>query len=144
MNNIKGYVSFVLHAHLPFVHHPESPDYLEEKWLFEAMSEVYIPLLENFEKLVEEKVDFRLTMSVTPPLLSMLTNKLLQRRYAQYLRQHIELSKKEIKRNEFADDRIKNLSQMYYDKYSNDLKVFKEKYEYNLINGFKKFQDLGV
>lgn len=144
MNNIKGYVSFVLHAHLPFVHHPESPDYLEEKWLFEAMSEVYIPLLENFEKLVEEKVDFRLTMSVTPPLLSMLTNKLLQRRYAQYLRQHIELSKKEIKRNQFADDRIKNLSQMYFDKYSNDLKVFKEKYEYNLINGFKKFQDLGV
>ena len=24
----KGYVSFVLHAHLPFVHHPESDDYL--------------------------------------------------------------------------------------------------------------------
>ena len=29
-NNPKGYVSFVLHAHLPFVHHPESEDYLEE------------------------------------------------------------------------------------------------------------------
>ena len=32
--NKKGYVSFVLHAHLPFVHHPESEDYLEEQWLF--------------------------------------------------------------------------------------------------------------
>ena len=45
MKDIKGYVSFVLHAHLPFVHHPESEDYLEEQWLFEAMSETYIPLL---------------------------------------------------------------------------------------------------
>ena len=31
MNSKKGYVSFVLHAHLPFVHHPESEDYLEEE-----------------------------------------------------------------------------------------------------------------
>ena len=32
MKQINGYVSFVLHAHLPFVHHPESEDYLEEEW----------------------------------------------------------------------------------------------------------------
>lgn len=95
--NKKGYVSFVLHAHLPFVHHPESEDYLEEQWLFEAMSETYIPLLLNFQKLVDEHVDFRFTMSLTPPLLNMLDNKLLQERYIKYLKQHIELSKKKLK-----------------------------------------------
>ncbi|MBE5822251.1 MAG: DUF1957 domain-containing protein [Clostridiales bacterium] len=142
MANPKGYVSFVLHAHLPFVHHPESEDYLEEKWLFEAMSEVYIPLLENFEKLVEEKVDFRLTMSLTPSLISMLTNKLLQKRYIKYLKQHIELSKKEITRMK-DEPHFLDLAKMYYERYSNDLYVFKEKYECNLVNGFKKFQDLG-
>ena len=68
----KGYVSFVLHAHLPFIHHPESENYLEEQWLFEAISETYIPLLLTFQKLVEEGVDFRITMSMTPPLLNML------------------------------------------------------------------------
>ena len=68
----KGYVSFVLHAHLPFVHHPESKDYLEEQWLFEAISETYIPLLQRFQSLVDDKVDFRFTMSLTPPLLNML------------------------------------------------------------------------
>ena len=91
----KGYVSFVLHAHLPFIHHPESENYLEEEWLYEAISETYIPLLTYFQKLEEEKVDFRITMTFTPPLLSMLDNKLLQRRYIKYLRKHIELSKKE-------------------------------------------------
>lgn len=81
MKKTKGYVSFILHAHLPFIHHPESPDYLEEQWLFEAISETYIPLLKTFQKLVDEKVDFRITMSITPPLLNMLDNKLLQERY---------------------------------------------------------------
>ena len=51
MENPKGYVSFVLHAHLPFVHHPENEDYLEEQWLFEAISETYIPLLTKFKLL---------------------------------------------------------------------------------------------
>ena len=94
----KGYVSFVLHAHLPFVHHPENENYLEEEWLFEAISETYIPLLTNFSKLVDEGIDFRITMSITPPLLNMLDNKLLQKRYIKYLKKHIELSQKEIKR----------------------------------------------
>lgn len=102
----KGYVSFVLHAHLPFIHHPESEDYLEEQWLYEAMSETYIPLLMNFKKLEEEKVDFRLTMSMTPPLLNMLDNKLLQRRYIKYLKKHIELAKKELVRTK-DDKQIK-------------------------------------
>ncbi len=142
-NQEKGYVSFVLHAHLPFVHHPESENYLEEEWLFEAISETYLPLLTNFKKLVDEGVAFRITMSMTPPLLNMLDNKLLQRRYVKYLRKHIELSKKEIKRTA-SDKRLNELSYYYFNRYSNDLHVFKEIYNCNLIEGFKHFQDIGV
>ena len=143
MKQTKGYVSFVLHAHLPFIHHPESEDYLEEQWLFEAISETYIPLLTNFEMLVNEGVDFRITMSLTPPLLCMLSNELLQNRYIKYLNQHIELASKEIERTK-NDARLNELAKYYFDRYSNDLKVFKEKYNCNLINGFKHYQDIGV
>lgn len=143
MNQEKGYVSFVLHAHLPFVHHPESEDYLEEEWLYEAISETYIPLLTNFKKLEEEGVDFRITMSLTPPLLSMLDNKLLQRRYIKYLKKHIELSEKEVKRTA-NDERLNKLSKYYLERYSNDLHIFKDIYNCNLIDGFKYFQDIGV
>ena len=142
-NNIQGYVGFVLHAHLPFVHHPESEDYLEEQWLFEAISETYIPLLTNFEKLVEEKVDFRITMSMTPPLLNMLDNKLLQERYIKYLKTHIELAEKEIARTTY-DERVNRLAHYYYDRYSSDLNIFENKYKRNIIQGFKHFQDIGV
>ena len=143
MKEPKGYVSFVLHAHLPFVHHPESENYLEEQWLYEAISETYIPLLLNFKKLEEENVDFRITMSLTPPLLSMLDNKLLQKRYIKYLKKHIELCKKEVVRTAY-DPRLNELSQYYLERYSNDLYVFQEVYNCNLIEGFKHFQDIGV
>ena len=141
-NNEKGYVCFVLHAHLPFVHHPESEDYLEEQWLFEAISETYIPLLTKFKLLEDEQVDFRITMSMTPPLLSMLDNKMLQKRYIKYLKQHIELAEKELIRN-VGNEPVCQLAQYYLDRYSNDLHIFKDVYNCNIIQGFKYFQDSG-
>lgn len=139
----KGYVSFVLHAHLPFIHHPESNDYLEESWLYEAISETYIPLLKNFKKLVDEGVNFRITMSMTPPLLSMLDNKLLQQKYINYLKNLIELSEKEIKRTTF-NEKMNNLSKYYYERYSEDLRLFRDEFKCDLISQFKHFQDIGV
>ena len=73
----KGYLAIVFHAHLPFVRHPEYEDSLEENWLYEAITEVYIPLLLVLEGLLEDAVDFRLTFSLTPPLVSMLLDPFL-------------------------------------------------------------------
>ena len=42
----QGYLAIVLHAHLPFVRHPEHDRFLEENWLFEAITETYIPLIQ--------------------------------------------------------------------------------------------------
>ncbi|MCZ6541544.1 MAG: DUF1957 domain-containing protein, partial [Nitrospinae bacterium] len=66
----KGYLALVLHAHLPFVRHPEHKDFLEEDWLFQAISETYIPLIQVFDRLMQDGVPFQLTLSLSPPLLS--------------------------------------------------------------------------
>ena len=68
----KGSLLVVLHAHLPFVRHPEHEDFLEERWLFEAITETYVPMIEIYDRLLADGVSFRMTMSVTPPLASML------------------------------------------------------------------------
>ena len=34
----RGALSIVLHAHLPYVRHPEYPEFLEEDWLYEAIT----------------------------------------------------------------------------------------------------------
>src|SRR5690348_12100086 len=88
----KGFLAMVLHAHLPFVRHLESEDYLEERWLFEAITETYIPLIHVYQGLIRDGVNFRVTMSVTPPLISMLTDPLLQERYLQHINKLIELA----------------------------------------------------
>ncbi len=33
-----GYLMLVLHAHLPYVRHPEEPVFLEVGWLFDAIT----------------------------------------------------------------------------------------------------------
>ena len=71
MEKGKGYLCLVLHAHLPYIRHPEYDDFLEEDWLFEAITETYVPLLDMFERLLSEGVDFRITMSLTPTLCGM-------------------------------------------------------------------------
>ncbi len=74
----QGYLAIVLHAHLPFVRHPEYADSLEEYWLYEAITDTYLPLLFVLDRLVEEEIDFRLTLSVTPTLASMFADPFLQ------------------------------------------------------------------
>ncbi|MCX5904479.1 MAG: DUF1957 domain-containing protein, partial [Proteobacteria bacterium] len=81
----KGYLAIVLHAHLPFVRHPEYSDFLEEDWFFEALTETYIPLLQMMDGLVRDGFDFRLTVSLSPTLLSMMIDPLLQERYLKKL-----------------------------------------------------------
>lgn len=60
-----GYVNLVLHAHLPYVRHL-CADRLEHRWLFEAITECYLPLLDVLEGLVRDRIPFRLTFSLSP------------------------------------------------------------------------------
>lgn len=138
----KGYLSLVLHAHLPFVHHPESENYIEERWLFEAITETYIPLLDVFEGLVRDGVPFQLTMSMTPTLVSMLASPLLQRRYLHYLNNLISLADKEVRRLK-EDEALLPLAAMYLRKFKQIHIRFREGYGCNLIKGFKALSDSG-
>jgi 1,4-alpha-glucan branching enzyme len=137
-----GYLSLVLHAHLPFVRHPEYDEFLEEDWLFEAVIETYVPLIEAFQRLVDDGVDFRLTMSLSPTLLSMLADPLLQYRTLRHLNRLIELAGKEVERTRWQPE-FNELALMYHYKLNRARHIFAEQYDHNLIEAFRTFQDLG-
>jgi 1,4-alpha-glucan branching enzyme len=139
----KGYLALILHAHLPFVRHPEHEDFLEEDWLYEAITETYIPIIDVFEGLVRDKVNFRITMSLTPTLLSMLLDPLLQDRYRRHLEKLIELAGREVERTRWQGQ-FNNLAQMYYQRFTRARYIFCDLYGMNIVNAFKKFYDLGV
>jgi 1,4-alpha-glucan branching enzyme len=111
MNKTKGYLCLVLHAHLPFVRHPEYPDFLEEDWLFEAITETYMPLLRVFEKLEEDGVGYGITVSLSPPLVSLLNDWLLQERYVKRLEKLTELAAKEVDRTRW-EPKVNQLAMM--------------------------------
>ncbi|MCY6482834.1 DUF1957 domain-containing protein [Clostridium aestuarii] len=137
----KGYVSLVLHTHIPYVRHPDVIDALEERWLFEAINECYIPLINVYDGLIKDKIEFKITMSITPPLMTMLEDEYLNRRYMEYLNSCIELSEKEMIRTK-NNKELNKLAVFYNERFSNLLSVYK-KYDYRLMNAFKKFHKLG-
>lgn len=137
----KGYLSLVLHAHLPYVRHPEHENFLEERWLFEAITETYVPLIDAFNRLVEEDIPFRVTVSVSPTLASMLSDGLLQERYVKHLDKLIELAEKEI--HTTRDTPFYKSALMYRDRFYRTKYIFCEKYGRNLLFAFKQLQDRG-
>jgi 1,4-alpha-glucan branching enzyme len=138
-----GYLSLILHAHLPFVRHPEYPDFLEEDWLYEAISETYIPLLIAFRTLREEGVRFRLTMSLTPPLCEMLVDPLLQERYSRHLDRLCELASKEVARTAREAPDFLSAARLYQRHFNECREVFEHQYQRNLVAAFREYQDAG-
>lgn len=92
MKRLRGGLGIVLHAHLPFVRHPEQQSFLEEDWLHHAIAECYAPLLDTFERLAEQGVPFRITMSISPTLCAMLGDDLLRGRFSERLERLIALA----------------------------------------------------
>ncbi|TGU80416.1 DUF1957 domain-containing protein, partial [Mesorhizobium sp. M00.F.Ca.ET.186.01.1.1] len=133
--------SRVVHAHMPYVRHGDRDDRLEERWMYEAMLECYIPLLMVFDKLLSDKIDFRMTMVLSPTLLSMLDDELIATRFRAYLAKTVELAVKEVKHtaNNPAEQRI---AKMYLEKFRT-IALFCSKLDYRLIEGFKRLADSG-
>jgi len=138
----KGFFNLVLHAHLPYVRHPMYERFLEEMWLFEAISESYLPLLRVFNRLRDDGVKFRLTMSFSPTLASMLTDELLQNRYIKHLEMLLELAEKELARTA-SDSRFHPLAQMYKELFTQNMVDFTETYRRNILKGFRALEKEG-
>ena len=142
-NHVTGYLALILHAHLPFVRHPEHDVFLEENWLFEAITETYLPLLGMFERLTRDRIPFRITMSMTPPLAAMLSDELLRSRYARRIDQLVELARKEVDRTR-NDPPFDKLARMYLARFVECRTMFNNWYAGDLIAAFRRFQDQGM
>src|SRR5438132_1045398 len=138
-----GALSIVLHAHLPYVRHPEYPEFLEEDWLYEAITETYLPLLEVFDRCVDDGVPFRITLTLTPPLVGMLRDELLVSRYAKRLDLPCELCDKEEHRTR-ADPQFGPLAWHYRERLYHLRRLFHHRYLRDLAAARKRLPDGGV
>ncbi len=114
-----GSVVLVLHAHLPFVRHLDRDDRLEEVWLFEALTETYIPWLQRIEALAgaEGRGKLPVTVSLSPPLMAMLADPILQARYRRHLDRLLRLADQEQQRTR-GKPPFDRLSRMYAERFA--------------------------
>ncbi|MBL8023199.1 MAG: DUF1957 domain-containing protein [Elusimicrobia bacterium] len=143
MTDPQGYLNLVLHAHLPYVRHPEYPDFLEEDWFYEAVTETYVPILDILERLAQEKIHFRITMSLTPPLCNMLSDDLLLSRYRVKLGKLLELAEKEVFRTRSLPSAFQETAAMYLSKFRRVQEIF-DGCGGRLLKRFKALQDHGL
>jgi len=138
-----GHLALVLHAHLPFVRHPEHKHFIEEEWLFEAITETYIPLLRVMQRLADDRVPFKLTMSITPTLCAMLQDQLLRERYVQHIELLIDLAARERKRNR-KDPQLSELAEFYLDLFSETRRYFVDEWKCDLLAVFRELRQTGA
>lgn len=142
MSEPVGHLCLVLHAHLPFVRHPEHPAFLEEDWLFEAITETYVPLLGAMERLVGTGLPLRLTLGVTPTLCEMLADELLRERYRERLRRLRAFVDQEVERTA-AEPAFHRVACLYRERLAAVHTLYEEQWGCDLIAAFRRLQDSG-
>ncbi|MFX0133408.1 MAG: 1,4-alpha-glucan branching protein domain-containing protein [Candidatus Hodarchaeota archaeon] len=143
-SNVKGYFSFVLHSHLPYVvAHGTWPHGMD--WLNEASAETYIPILNTLYKLKDEGFKPRLTIGLTPILCEQMRNGAFIEGFINYLDNKIALAEDDKKLFiEWKSENLIRLSDMWKQFYTDIIVDFKEKYNRDLVNAFKILQDEGI
>ncbi|HSU57220.1 MAG TPA: DUF1957 domain-containing protein, partial [Candidatus Dormibacteraeota bacterium] len=130
-----------MHAHLPFVRHPEHEKFLEENWLYEAITETYIPLLQILEGWDRDGMEARISITLTPTLCSMLLDPLLQKRYLRRLEEMLELAELEIHRTHW--EKPFNELAIFYHKRFTTAHAYYTKHGSDLLGVFRRLQEAG-
>ncbi|MBG0917331.1 1,4-alpha-glucan branching protein domain-containing protein [Exiguobacterium sp. SRB7LM] len=131
-----GYFSLVLHAHLPYVRHEEKHR-LEERWVYEAISETYLPILWQVDRL---KRPLHWTVSISPPVVEMLADPLIQDRYVEHLDDMLELIALELSEDR-TDEETATLH--FYRQRYHDLKNTFLHWNKNLNEAFRTYREAG-
>jgi 1,4-alpha-glucan branching enzyme len=137
-----GSLALILHAHLPFIRHPEHEHFLEEDWFFQAITECYIPLVRMMQRLVDEHLRFKLTMSITPPLCAMLEDRLLRERYVRHLDLLLDLAARERKRNR-DHPQLRELADFYFKIFRETRRFFVDECKCDLLTSFRQLRESG-
>ena len=141
--NPAGAFTFVLHSHLPYARQAGMWPHGEE-WVHEAIAETYVPLLDALNDLVEEGVDFRITISVTPILAEQLADATIKEHFLTYAEERAAWAAADISRfADTGDSEMKELAIFFHHWYSRVLASFRDRYGCDIIGALAKLQESG-
>jgi len=138
-----GFLSFTLHAHLPWVvNHGTWPHGIE--WLHEAAAETYLPLLRVLGNLERDGIALNCTLNLSPILLEQLAHPVFKADFPRYLERKI-LSAREDEAYflSVSESHYAELAR-FWQKYFADALTDFQALDGDIIKGFRHFNDAGL
>lgn len=118
-----------------------------EENVYECMAETYIPLLNAIADLWDEGIAAKLTIGITPILAEQLADPHMNRGFDKFLTDKIEAAQEDeliyAPRGEHKPDLLQ-LARYYVNWFQNIRRDYHERWNRDLIAGFRKYQDLGA
>lgn len=144
-----GYLMLHLHAHLPYIADPInfgpgdwSPMGYPQEWYPQAVCDTYLPLLDAFETLQREGVDFKLSMDISPPLAAMMTSQRHASDVLSFLERSIKKAALEVERTGRDEPHYTPAAWMHLSNFKRCRELFLG-YNGDLASAFAALQDSG-
>jgi len=133
-----GSFAFVLHSHLPYVlAHGKWPHGTD--WLNEAVAETYIPILNVLNELIEEGLQPKFTIGISPILAEQLADESFKSEFVDYLQIKIEAAitdEEDFRRYNLPQ--MQKLARLWRDYYTKIKTDFESRYSRDLIGALKE------
>ncbi len=138
-----GFLSFTLHAHLPWVvNHGTWPHGIE--WLHEAAAETYLPLLRVLANLERDGIALNCSLNLSPILLEQLAHPVFKTDFPRYLDRKILAAREdEAYFLSVSEDHYAELAR-FWQKYFTDALTDFNALDGDIIKGFRHFNDAGL
>jgi 1,4-alpha-glucan branching enzyme len=115
-----------------------------EENIYQAMAEVYLPLLTLLDDLAEEQLEVAITLSITPILAEQLTDADIQQGFVTYCHDRMARLQTDIERFKHAQQAEPlALAQRYHSQYDQLVKRFVQRYKSNLITALRGHAEAG-
>lgn len=139
-----GFLSFILHAHLPFVRHPEHSERHDEESLYQVITEAYLPLIHIVSDLHKSGLAPRLTISISPALCEMLADRPWQSRYTNHLENLLSFTEQEVKRTAREAPEFVSVARMYDEKLSAAWELWSDQLKHDIPRALRDLQAIGA
>ncbi len=137
-----GFLSFTLHAHLPYVvNHGTWPHGLE--WLLEAAAETYLPLLGVLARLEADGIALHCNLNLSPILMEQLTHPVFLAEFPKYITRKIVAAREdEAFFAQSGEPRYAETARFWLRFFTRTLEAF-QACDGNLIAAFRGFEQRG-
>ena len=140
----KGYFTFILHSHLPYViSHGRWPHGMD--WLNEAVVECYLPLLSTLNKLVDEGLSPNIVIGITPVLMEQLRSSVFKDEMQDYIETKIRASEADIQEfTRHGNTGRAKVAGMWKSFFSGALDDLENRYNWDILGAFIDLQNKGA